>query len=98
MSDSLTAPPRTPKRIGVAADHGGFESKAYLTGMLREAHYQVVDFGDTQPAPADDYPDFVVPLRPVQLLAASWIEVSRSAGVASERALPPTRCGICGRA
>ena len=62
MSDSLTAPPRTPNRIGIAADHGGFESKAYLTGMLREAHYQVVDFGDTQPAPADDYPDFVVPL------------------------------------
>jgi ribose 5-phosphate isomerase B len=62
MSDSLTAPPRTPNRIGIAADHGGFESKAYLTGMLREAHFQVVDFGDTQTAPADDYPDFVVPL------------------------------------
>ena len=62
MPDSRTVPPRTPRRIGVAADHGGFESKEYLVGMLREAHYEVVDFGDSQPNPDDDYPDFVVPL------------------------------------
>jgi ribose 5-phosphate isomerase B len=62
MPDSLTVLPRTPKRIGVAADHGGFELKDYLAGMLREAHYAVVDFGDGQPKPDDDYPDFVVPL------------------------------------
>ena len=30
--------------------------------MLREAHYEVVDFGDSQSKPDDDYPDFVVPL------------------------------------
>ena len=62
MSDSRTVLPRTPKRIGVAADHGGFESKDYLGGMLREAHYEVIDFGDTQLKLDDDYPDFVVPL------------------------------------
>jgi ribose 5-phosphate isomerase B len=62
MPDSQTVLPRTPKRIGLAADHGGFESKEYLAGMLREAHYEVVDFGDSQPKPDDDYPDFVVPL------------------------------------
>ena len=62
MPDSLTVLPRTPKRIGVAADHGGFELKEYLAGMLREADYEVVDFGDGQPKPDDDYPDFVVPL------------------------------------
>ncbi|MEO8339900.1 MAG: RpiB/LacA/LacB family sugar-phosphate isomerase [Nitrospirota bacterium] len=54
--------PDSPKRIGIAADHGGFESKQYLSGMFREAHYEVVDFGDDQPNPDDDYPDFVVPL------------------------------------
>ena len=32
MPDSLTVPPRTPKRIGIAADHGGFESKAVSDG------------------------------------------------------------------
>ena len=62
MPDSPTVLPRTPKRIGVAADHGGFELKEYLAGMLREADYEVVDFGDGQPKPDDDYPDFVVPL------------------------------------
>jgi ribose 5-phosphate isomerase B len=54
--------PCTPKRIGVAADHGGFELKEYISRMLREAHYEMVDFGDKQPKPDDDYPDFVVPL------------------------------------
>jgi ribose 5-phosphate isomerase B len=62
MPDSPTALPWTPKRIGVAADHGGFELKEYLAGMLREADCEVVDFGDDQPKPDDDYPDFVVPL------------------------------------
>jgi len=62
MSDPRTVPPGTPKRVGVAADHGGFESKAYLAGRLREAHYEVVDFGDSKLNPDDDYPDFVAPL------------------------------------
>jgi ribose 5-phosphate isomerase B len=62
MPDSLTVLPRTPKRVGVAADHGGFELKEYLAGMLREADDEVVGFGDGQPKPDDDYPDFVVPL------------------------------------
>ena len=62
MPDSPTVLSSTSKRIGVAADHGGFESKEYLAGMLRGAGYEVVDFGDSQREPDDDYPDFVVPL------------------------------------
>ena len=62
MSDLLTTPPKTLKRIGVAADHGGFELKEYLVGRLREAGHEVIDFGDRQPKCDDDYPDFVVPL------------------------------------
>ncbi len=62
MSDSPTVPSATSKRIGIAADHGGFELKEYLAGMLRAAHYEVLDFGDGRPKPDDDYPDFVVPL------------------------------------
>jgi ribose 5-phosphate isomerase B len=54
--------PRTPKRIGVAADHGGYELKEQMAGMLRAAGYDVVDFGDAQPKADDDYLDFVVPL------------------------------------
>jgi ribose 5-phosphate isomerase B len=62
MTTTPNGPPTTPKRIGVAADHGGFESKEYLIGKLREARYEVVDFGDSRLAPDDDYPDFVAPL------------------------------------
>ena len=62
MTDSPTVLPRTPKLVGVAADHGGFKLKECLAGMLREADYEVVDFGDGRPKPDDDYPDFVVPL------------------------------------
>jgi ribose 5-phosphate isomerase B len=58
----MTVLPRTSKRIGVAADHGGYELKEYLAGMLIAAGYEVVDFGDGRPTPDDDYPDFVVPL------------------------------------
>jgi ribose 5-phosphate isomerase B len=62
MTDSRIALPRTPKRIGVAADHGGYELKEYLAGQLIKADYEVVDFGDGAPKPDDDYPDFVVPM------------------------------------
>jgi len=51
-----------PQRIGIAADHGGFELKQHLFGKLREAGHIVVDFGDRRSQPDDDYPDFIVPL------------------------------------
>ena len=54
--------PRTPGLVGIAADHGGYELKEQLLRMLREAGYDVIDFGDQQPKSDDDYPDFVVPL------------------------------------
>jgi len=49
-------------RVGVAADHGGYELKEYLARMLLEAGHEVIGFGDRQPNLDDDYPDFVVPL------------------------------------
>lgn len=49
-------------RVGVAADHGGFELKEKLAAKLREVGHEVTDFGAEQLAPADDYPDFVIPL------------------------------------
>ena len=48
--------------------------------MLRAAHYEVVDYGDSQPKPDDDYPDFVVPLA----RAVACGEVHR--GIAAVRA------------
>ena len=62
MPDPLSELPRTPERVGVAADHGGFELKHHLVTMLQEASYVVIDFGDRCLTPDDDYPDVVVPL------------------------------------
>jgi ribose 5-phosphate isomerase B len=60
--EPLTELRRTLQRIGIAADHGGYELKKYLARMLRAAGHEVIDFGDRQPKVDDDYPDFVVPL------------------------------------
>lgn len=49
-------------RIGIAADHGGFELKVQLVAALKSAGYKVVDFGAKKLVTSDDYPDFVVPL------------------------------------
>jgi ribose 5-phosphate isomerase B len=62
MPDTGRVELKTPGNIGIAADHGGFELKEYLTGMLHKARYEVRDFGDSQLKLADDYPDFIVPL------------------------------------
>jgi len=63
ISDGLLAElPGKLQRIGIAADHGGYELKEYLAGKLREAGFEVCDFGDRQLKSDDDYPDFIVPL------------------------------------
>jgi len=49
-------------RVGIAADHGGFELKGLLVKTLRDLGYEVIDFGASGLNPEDDYPDFVVPL------------------------------------
>ena len=48
--------------VGIAADHGGFALKGFLTDTLRDLGYEVIDFGAFGLNPEDDYPDFVVPL------------------------------------
>jgi len=58
----MTSSPKAPTCIGIASDHGGHALKQHLAGMLREAGYELADFGDRQPTPDDDYPDFVIPL------------------------------------
>jgi ribose 5-phosphate isomerase B len=59
-------------RIGIAADHGGFELKARLVATLEEAGHAVTDFGASRLDPGDDYPDFVVPLA--RAVAAGEVE------------------------
>ena len=62
MADSPAILTGALKHIGVAADHGGFELKEYLVEKLRDVGYKVTEFGNRQPKPDDDYPDFVISL------------------------------------
>ncbi len=59
-------------RLGIAADHAGFDQKQELLGKLRAAGHEVTDFGALQKNPADDFPDFVVPLA--RAVAAGTVE------------------------
>ncbi len=49
-------------KVGMAADHGGFELKEEIMAALESNGYSVVDFGAYRLQREDDYPDFVVPL------------------------------------
>ncbi len=49
-------------KIGMAADHGGFELKNILQSFLKDKGYDVTDFGAFELNDQDDYPDFLIPL------------------------------------
>lgn len=49
-------------KIGLAADHGGFELKERLKTHLRTGGHEIEDFGAARLDDDDDYPDYVVPM------------------------------------
>ena len=49
-------------KIGIAADHGGYEMKQKIRALLGARGHEVVDFGNSFYDRNDDYPDFAVPL------------------------------------
>lgn len=59
-------------RVGIATDHAGFGLKEEFVAHLRGAGHEVIDFGAYSLDPADDYPDFVVPLA--RAVAAGEVE------------------------
>lgn len=59
-------------RVGIAADHGGFELKTSLVKLLQRLGHEVVDYGASSLDQSDDYPDFVIPLA--RALAAGQVE------------------------
>jgi ribose 5-phosphate isomerase B len=59
-------------RVGIAGDHGGFALKREVTDSLRDSGYDVVDSGAHRLDPADDYPDFIIPLA--RAVAAGEVE------------------------
>lgn len=50
------------KKIGICADHGGFELKEKIISFLLKNEFQSVDFGAKELNDADDFPDYVIPL------------------------------------
>jgi ribose 5-phosphate isomerase B len=49
-------------KIGIAADHGGFELKNTTKNFLENKGYEVQDYGAYELESTDDYPDFIIPL------------------------------------
>lgn len=49
-------------KIGIAADHGGFELKEIIQGFLINMGHELKDYGAFELDNKDDYPDFVIPL------------------------------------
>jgi ribose 5-phosphate isomerase B len=49
-------------KVGVGADHGGFEMKQQLASLLAAEGHEVVDVGNKVQDNNDDYPDFAIPL------------------------------------
>lgn len=64
-------------KIGIAADHGGYELKNIIHSFLKEKGHDVVDFGAFELDNKDDYPDFVIPLA----RAVAQKEVERGVAV-----------------
>ncbi|MGE5343363.1 MAG: RpiB/LacA/LacB family sugar-phosphate isomerase [Candidatus Omnitrophota bacterium] len=77
MTPPQNAPSSTPERLGIAADHGGFDLKEKMAQKLRDNGYEVLDFGALHSDPQDDYPDLVVPLA----RAVSHGEVKRGIAI-----------------
>lgn len=66
----------TPK-IGICADHGGFELKEIIKSFLQKNGCELVDFGAEKLDDADDFPDYVIPLAK----AVASGEVSRGIAI-----------------
>ncbi len=59
-------------KVGIAADHGGYEMKQKIYILLNAKGHRVVDFGNLQYDRNDDYPDFAIPLA--RAVAAGVVE------------------------
>jgi ribose 5-phosphate isomerase B len=62
MGGAGTRSGRPPFRVGIAADHAGFELKQHLVRNLQEDGVELIDFGAAEFDASDDYPDYVIPL------------------------------------
>ncbi|AZA50292.1 RpiB/LacA/LacB family sugar-phosphate isomerase [Chryseobacterium carnipullorum] len=50
------------RKIGICADHGGFELKERMKSFLVENQFEPIDYGAMKLDNTDDFPDYVIPL------------------------------------
>ena len=50
------------EKIGICADHGGFELKEKIRSFLVLNKFEIEDFGANELDNGDDFPDYVIPL------------------------------------
>ncbi len=83
-------------RLGIAADHGGFELKEQMKEDLKVLGLEVVDYGAHEYVSTDDFPDLVVPLARA-VAQVRWTGASPFAAAAWGPAWRRTRCRGPGR-
>jgi ribose 5-phosphate isomerase B len=49
-------------KVGIAADHAGFELKTEMTEFVKSLGYDLKDYGAFSYDSGDDYPDLIIPL------------------------------------
>jgi ribose 5-phosphate isomerase B len=87
------------KRVGIAADHGGYPLKVELVPWLQAQGYEVVDLGAHTLDPLDDYPDFAD--AAAQAIVSGQVEraiVFCGSGVGASIAankVPGVRAAVC---
>ena len=83
-------------KVGLGADHRGFELKQQLAMLVAAEAHVVVDFGNLVYDASDDYTDFAIPLA--RAVSRGDIEAVFCCA-APGRALPwpPTRSSACAR-
>ena len=62
LSAAPAAKVKSTVNFALGADHGGFELKEELKRHLQQRGLSVADFGAMTKDPADDYPDFALPV------------------------------------
>ncbi len=49
-------------KLGIGADHGGYELKGVIFSFLKNLGHDLIDYGAFELDLKDDYPDFIIPL------------------------------------
>ena len=52
-------------KIVFGADHGGFELKKYLVEIFKKDGFEIIDIGNLNFDPQDDYPDYAIKVAEV---------------------------------